>query len=821
MASQQGGSGAIPKTSRQACCQCSRESRCIRQGVCDCRANCTRCTNCAAQGCTNRAVDLCYDRSDGYIMHITQGPAVECAPPCSTSGSPGNQAASPAPPLMARSQESEDQVLRLSDHEREFLNAWFPHLESESYIIPPAHMDTVHERMVYTGESERIQVLKTQQQIDIDESIEVRDTVHIDRVLKNVHHCMNQIKDKAAREKEIMVILTQAKLGVYGADTQSIYTGAAARNTNSVKAEPLNLKEDFVDLIVIHRERGIMMAAIIPQTEDDPLAVQEELKKAAAYLKQARDVVRRSVLGDLVTQPALHQAIVLPDTTRRCLKEVLENMSDELQEGLSVESGRNVSHVCLCEDDMADQTRLDAWWRASLERNEGGDHAMDTSTYTQLVARFSIPLTTIELFLSRQPRLQLWTQGHLVHAVGMEHGRPMTCIALFPQQFQVLEEPPDDYDVDVRILWGPTGTSKSIVLIIKGLFLLRKGCATVFVLQTSDDGAAAAYLVRHQVRETAGQGAGSVQLVNMAGVRKRDWKGQYQWTEEGKKKVQAWVEELCQHAQTHGRVHILADEAECDVIAEIYRALKQRHVRFTLWAAGVKLDVPADMKRHVRYLTQPLRSPPAVVREVEQARDMKRGTVPAYTRPPVSAPCDGPPVLTVDHYDDRYRGDRQGHEGDYTWRCARCGELVADMLRDLRVGCQDNAPHGQGGLTFSDVFVLGAMKCDTDIPDYDYWSPAPFIRGLESRGVPTRKVAHNDTEAVRQLAEMTSGPTQRAAGRGRDEAVTVANENTVWGLERHVVVFLDPGLDNADLTGRLRSMSRSTAQVIWVKDVRT
>ncbi|XP_070184775.1 uncharacterized protein [Littorina saxatilis] len=402
----------------------------------------------------------------------------------------------------------------------------------------------------------------------------------------------------------------------------------------------------------------------------------------------------------------------------------------------------------------------------------------------------------------------------------MEHGRPMTCIALFPQQFQVLEEPPDDYDVDVRILWGPTGTSKSIVLIIKGLFLLRKGCATVFVLQTSHDGAAAAYLVRHQVRETAGQGVGSVQLVNMAGVGKRDIFGQYQWTEEGKNKLQ----KLWQHAQTHGRVHILADEAECDVIAEIYRALKQRHVRFTLWAAGVKLDVPADMKRHVRYLTQPLRSPPAVVREVEQADDMKRGTVPAYTRPPVSAPCDGPPVLTVGHYNG-YPGDRQGHEGDRPWQCARCGELVADMLRDLRVGCQDNAPHGQGGLTFSDVFVLGIMKCDTDTPDDDIWSPAPFIRGLESRGVPTRKVAHNDTEAVRQLAEMTSGPTQRAAGRGRDEAVTVANQNTVWGLERPVVVYLETGYDeasvNADATGRLRSMSRSTAQVIWVKNVRT
>ncbi|XP_070184303.1 uncharacterized protein [Littorina saxatilis] len=478
---------------------------------------------------------------------------------------------------------------------------------------------------------------------------------------------------------------------------------------------------------------------------------------------------------------------------------------------------------------MADQTRLDAWWRASLERNEGGDPAMDTVTYTQLVARFSIPLTTVELFLSKEPRLQLWTQGHLVHAVGMEHGRPMSCIALFPQQFQVLEETPDDDDDDddddVRILWGPTGTSKSVVLIIKGYFLLRKGCGTVFVLQSSRDGAAAAYLVGHQVRETAGHGAGSVQFVNMAGVGKKDRSGQYHWIEEGKKKVQAWVEELCQHAQTHGRVHILADEAECDVIAEIYRALKQRHVRFTLWAAGVKLDVPADMERYVRKLTQPLRSPPAVVREVEQADDMKDGTVPAYTRPPVSAPCDGPPVLTVGHYDGNY-SDRQGHEGGWPWQCARCGELVADMLRDLRVGCDDNAPHGQGGLTYSDVFVLGAMFCDTDTPYGHPMSPAPFIRGLESRGVPTRKVDRNDTAAVRQLAEMTSGPTQRAAGRGRDEAVTVANEDTVWGLERPVVVYLDSesgdiSIGGADITGRLRSVSRSTAQVIWVKNVRT
>ncbi|XP_070178015.1 uncharacterized protein [Littorina saxatilis] len=232
------------------------------------------------------------------------------------------------------------------------------------------------------------------------------------------------------------------------------------------------------------------------------------------------------------------------------------------------------------------------------------------------------------------------------------------------------------------------------------------------------------------------------------------------------------------------------------------------------------------MERYVHHLTQPLRSPPSVVREVEQAHAMKGGKVPKYTAPPVAPPSDGPPVMRVDHLYS-WGGDTQGHEGDFPWRCERCGQLVADLLTTLRVGCHDHAPHGQGGLTFNDVFVLGVMNCDTDTTDDDDWSPAPFIRGLESRGVPTRKVAHNDTAAVRQLAEMTSAPTgeERAAGRGRDEAVTVAHQDTVWGLERPVVVYLEAdsvfSLYDADRTGRLRSMSRSTAQVIWVKPVET
>ncbi|XP_070183748.1 uncharacterized protein [Littorina saxatilis] len=710
----------------------------------------------------------------------------------------------------------------LSDAQREFLNAWFPNLHRDVYMIPPHHVDTVHVTKQQTQGGDLIDVLKTQQQIDSDSTkrTEVSDVVHIDRALKKVHDCMNKIKDKAARQKQVLIIMTQGKCGLYGAGSQSLYTGAA-KNMNSDEAEPLYLQEDlvleedFVDLLVIDRNRGVMMGAIIRQTEEDPHAVQEELRKAAEYLKKAEDVVRRCVLGDLDTPPAVHQAILLPDTSRHCLLEALQNMNNlqKLEQCLGVKAGQRVDKWCLCHDDMTDDTRRDTWWNTCWKGEKAGDPAMKGgSAYEKLVARFSVPVATVQVYLSRKPRLQLWAQGPFVQAVGEEHGRPISCLALFPEQFEVLEHTPNHDDDDIRVFRGAPGVGKSIILILRGSYWMRKYRRTVFVLQTSDDGLAAAYLVRHQLSKTVGQGAGSVQLVNMAGVRAGG-----QWTKGGEEKVQAWVEELCQHAQTEGRVHILADEANGDVITVIYKALKQRHITVSLWAAGVLLELPADMERYVHHLTQPLRSPPSVVREVEQSYDMKGGKVPAYTAPPVAPPSDGPPVVTVDHLYSWGRGDTQGHEGYNPWQCERCGQLVADLLTTLRVGCHDHAPHGQGGLTFNDVFVLGDMNCDTD-------TPAPFIRGLESRGVPTRKVARHDTAAVRQLAEMTSAPTgeERAAGRGRDEAVTVAHEDTVWGLERPVVVYLEAAsVFGADATGRLRSMSRSTAQVIWVKVVTT
>ncbi|KAK7096611.1 hypothetical protein V1264_005887 [Littorina saxatilis] len=136
-----------------------------------------------------------------------------------------------------------------------------------------------------------------------------------------------------------------------------------------------------------------------------------------------------------------------------------------------------------------------------------------------------------------------------------------------------------------------------------------------------------------------------------------------------------------------------------------------------------------------------------------------------------------------------------------------------DAVDVVLVSRHDNGPGEQGGLRYNDVFIMGPyIDCAPDTPDDNGDSPAPFIRGLRQLGIPTRVVHPGDSEAVRRVAENSW------TGVAVADAVTIVEERTVWGLERKVVVYLDMGRGlDADTTGRMVSMSRSTAQVVWVK----
>ncbi|KAK7096638.1 hypothetical protein V1264_005912 [Littorina saxatilis] len=297
---------------------------------------------------------------------------------------------------------------------------------------------------------------------------------------------------------------------------------------------------------------------------------------------------------------------------------------ERLERCVGVQPGHDVTRLCLTKDDMADEQRLKEWWTACLKHDTQGDTArVAEEVYKALVARFAVPLTTVEMWLG---------------AVGEEHGRDLTRIALFPRQVELLEDTPDD-DGDVRILHGGPGTAKTILLLLRSVSWSRDGCDRVFNIQTEEDGQAAAYLVSHQLRETvarARQGDTvarpdfTVQHVNMA-----PWRDKYtkDWTEEGRLAVAAWCDDAARSEDR--KVHIIADEANGHIISHMYSELKGRGCTVKLWAAGVGLEIPDDMTRYVREITAPLRCPPCVVREVEQAEHMKDGRVPRYTKPPV------------------------------------------------------------------------------------------------------------------------------------------------------------------------------------------
>ncbi|XP_070179089.1 uncharacterized protein [Littorina saxatilis] len=726
------------------CCQCNEESQCDSEN-CECCSNGSRCSSrCFATGCGN------YHK---IVM-------------------------------------------------TEFLNAWFPCLDTQPYIIPPVHFDTVHVRKVNLAGGHSIKVLKTQEEREQGQDKSANKTAKIDRILQKIHYCLSHIKKEAAKQRELMVIMSQAKCSLYGANSTSLYTGAAAMSTNSSDRETLDLREEFVDLLVIHRQQGILMAATIPKTEENPETLQGDIRKAVDYLEKAKKIVEDCVVNDVTPKPAIHRAVLLPN-----LK--------ELEQRLGVEPGRSFSEFCLGEDDMADETRVKRWWTTCLKRDVGADRPMmGQDVYRRLVTKFVTPLTTVQMYLSTEPRLQLWTLHHVVQAVGEEHGRDLSRIALFPRQLELVEDLPDQNKDDVIILYGPPGSAKTFLLLIKGVLWLKEGCGKVFVVQSRpEDGAASAFLVAHQLKMTAAQGPDSVQLVNTQDFWDNERKT---WTQEGEVKYQAWVQQLCDHARDNptGAVHILADEANCDHVSSIVKTLHHRGVRVNLWAAGVKLDIPADLQDNVRMLTEPLRSPPSVVREVEKANDMKDSTVPAYSVPPVAPPCDGPPLIAISHY-----YDSQGHEaGYYPWRCEECAKQVARvLLHNLHVGRRDNAAPG---LKYNDVFVTGSsIDCRTNTPDGKDYSPAPFIRGLRSAGIPTRQVSRDDRDAIRRVAENAWPATATGATGGGEDAVTVVNESTVWGLERKVVVYMEGGLGaglDANALGRLRSFSRATSQVIHV-----
>ena len=100
-----------------------------------------------------------------------------------------------------------------------------------------------------------------------------------------------------------------------------------------------------------------------------------------------------------------------------------------------------------------------------------------------------------------------------------------------------------------------------------------------------------------------------------------------------------------------------------------------------VWAAHIEHgDRPSLMTEIV--LNEPLRSPPAITREVQQSNAIGHGgQVHPYAVPPSPLPCDGPAPRIIVH-----REGQQGHSAGKAVDCEQCGGDAATQLHALHVG---------------------------------------------------------------------------------------------------------------------------------------
>ncbi|XP_025111947.1 uncharacterized protein LOC112574842 [Pomacea canaliculata] len=218
--------------------------------------------------------------------------------------------------------------------------------------------------------------------------------------------------------------------------------------------------------------------------------------------------------------------------------------------------------------------------------------------------------------------------------------------------------------------------------------------------------------------------------------------------------------------------------------------------RLHLWAASCfHLNAPVGWQ--VENLTRPLRSPPVVVREVEQDEMITEYyAVNPYSERDVPDHTDGQPVKRLYH-----RG--QGHSGRWPVDCVTCGRDVASFLHSLRVGVTES---GKISATTTPTSGCSTPPCLQWRDVLVLYSPcmrynSGVVTGLREAGIPVRVIKDADIEDV---------------ATARSDVVWVADGRRVRRLERKVVVCLQDPMFYLYTSPRLDLMSRCMSQLVIV-----
>ena len=207
----------------------------------------------------------------------------------------------------------------------EFLNNWFPDLESKSYIIPTRHLGHIHANDINCGNvSTRLINANTGCTL----SPVQREITELDETHEKVHSLFDKLKDQ-----EVMVMMTQASFSMYSSPAQAASASLSVSRTGEVPLKDIKYqKSKHSDLVIVNKQRGVIVGVVQSVHTSDPNLARKRLEKAVTTLKKDAENVEkvvRTVPG--AGNVTVHTMLVLTNITRAQLEGQLQVTVAEIQ----------------------------------------------------------------------------------------------------------------------------------------------------------------------------------------------------------------------------------------------------------------------------------------------------------------------------------------------------------------------------------------------------------------------------------------------------------------------------------------------------------
>jgi hypothetical protein len=122
---------------------------------------------------------------------------------------------------------------------------------------------------------------------------------------------------------------------------------------------------------------------------------------------------------------------------------------------------------------------------------------------------------------------------------------------------------------------------------------------------------------------------------------------------------------------------IVCVRRSCDVLQAVLDSVPSSTTLY-LWAASMYQNCRPHVMTEAM-LTEALRTPPSITREVEKADSIRQQAVPSYSKVPSPLAAEGRAPRFFEH-------SGANHTANHIMDCEACGEYVADWLRSLYAG---------------------------------------------------------------------------------------------------------------------------------------